>query len=97
MNVTSATRTVATLAAVVALGSALQACGAEAAPQRGIDTGISERVIERDVKRLEMQAEQYAGDPWETRYRTQFWAGQHIHDSWNRCHLGENAPRPRGC
>ena len=43
------------------------------------------------------EARQYAGDPWEKRFRAQFWADQHIHDSWNRCHLGENAPRPHGC
>jgi len=40
-----------------------------------------------------MEAPAYEGDPWEKRFRDQFWADQHIHDSWNRCHLGENVPR----
>ena len=35
------------------------------------------------------QAEEYVGDPWEARFRREFWREQHIHDSWNRCHLGE--------
>lgn len=37
------------------------------------------------------EAEKYVGDPWEQRFREQFWADQHIHDSWNGCHLGEHA------
>ena len=39
----------------------------------------------------------YGGDPWEARARNDFWTGQHIHDSWNRCHIGENAPPAPGC
>lgn len=39
-----------------------------------------------------MDAPAYAGDPWEKRFREQFWSGQHIHDSWNKCHIGENVP-----
>ena len=35
----------------------------------------------------------YVGDPWEKRFRDQFWADQHIHDSWNPCHIGENVPK----
>lgn len=46
---------------------------------------------DRDIPALEAPA--YAGDPWESRFREQFWSSQHIHDSWNRCHLGENVPR----
>ncbi len=39
-----------------------------------------------------MDAPSYTGDPWEERFREQFWSTQHIHDSWNKCHLGENVP-----
>ena len=94
MKVMSATHTVATLAAAAALGTALVGCAPAASHERQVDP---ERVIQREVAQLEREAQQYAGDPWEKRFREQFWADQHIHDSWNRCHLGENAPRPRGC
>ena len=43
------------------------------------------------------QAAPYRGHPLENRLRTAFWSEQHIHDSWNRCHLGENAPPSPGC
>ena len=39
------------------------------------------------------RATEYVGDPWEKRYRNQFWKTQHIHDSWNPCHIGENVPK----
>jgi len=89
MRVTSA-HAITTLAAVAALGAALAA----GAPAVSSESGGAEQ---RHVERLVEQARQYAGDPWEKRFRSQFWTDQHIHDSWNRCHLGENAPRPRGC
>ena len=40
-----------------------------------------------------MEAPSYVGDPWEKRFREQFWSAQHIHDSWNKCHIGENVPK----
>lgn len=48
---------------------------------------------DRDSNVPALDVPAYAGDPWEKRFREQFWTGQHIHDSWNRCHLGENVPR----
>ena len=39
-----------------------------------------------------MEAQAYSGDPWEKRFREQFWSTQHIHDSWNKCHIGESVP-----
>ena len=39
-----------------------------------------------------LEAPSYVGDPWEKRFRDQFWSTQHIHDSWNKCHIGENVP-----
>jgi hypothetical protein len=73
-----------TTAAVLALTAVLAGCDtAQSAPGT-------------DGDRLGRQAQTYA-DPWEKRFRVQFWTGQHVHDSWNPCHLGENAARPRGC
>jgi hypothetical protein len=92
MQVTSA-HTITTLAAAAALGAVLAA----GAPAVSHGPGGAERQVQRQVEQLEEQSRQYVGDPWEKRYRAQFWSTQHIHDSWNRCHLGENAPRPRGC
>jgi len=92
MRITSA-HTVTTLAAAAALGAALAA----GAPAVSSEPDGAERVVQRQVEQLEQEARQYAGDPWEKRFRAQFWQQQHIHDSWNRCHLGENAPRPEGC
>lgn len=40
-----------------------------------------------------MEAPAYTGDPWEKRFREQFWSTQHIHDSWNKCHIGEEVPQ----
>ena len=91
MQFTAAAHNVTTLAAAAVLGAALVGCAPAASD------GGPERVIQREVQQLEDRAQQYAGDPWEKRFRNQFWSDQHIHDSWNRCHLGENAPRPRGC
>lgn len=93
MQITSATHTITSLAAVAALGAALVGC----APAASDGGRGAERVIQREVAQLETRAQQYVGDPWEKRFRQQFWSAQHIHDSWNRCHLGENAPPPLGC
>jgi hypothetical protein len=93
MQITSA-RHITGLAAAAVLGAALVGCGAPAVSDGGSG---AEPVIQRDVEQLETRAQQYAGDPWEKRFRAQFWADQHVHDAWNRCHLGENAPRPHGC
>lgn len=93
MHITSATHTITSLAAVAALGATLVGC----APAASDGGSGAERVIQRGVEQLETRAQQFVGDPWEKRFRQQFWSDQHIHDSWNHCHLGENAPRPRGC
>jgi hypothetical protein len=92
MQITKAARSVSTVAASVVLGAGLVGCTGAAAEQ-----APSERTVQQDVDQLVRDAETYVGDPWEKRFRDQFWNSQHIHDSWNRCHLGENAPRPRGC
>lgn len=39
----------------------------------------------------------YRGHPLEGGATAAFWTDQHIHDSWNRCHIGENAPPAPGC
>lgn len=89
----TAKHTITTLAAAAALGAALAA----GAPAVSNGPTVEQRDAQRQVEQLVDEARQYAGDPWEKRFRAQFWADQHIHDSWNRCHLGENAPRPHGC
>lgn len=80
-----ASGTIAALGLVLS-ASLLSGCSAEA---RGTNPGGpaegSDSVVER--------APAYVGDPWEKRFREQFWAGQHIHDSWNPCHIGENVPK----
>ncbi len=91
MQITSAARSVVTIAASVVLGASLVGCSGAAAEQAPPERSIQQ------VDELVRDAETYVGDPWEKRFRDQFWTSQHIHDSWNRCHLGENAPRPRGC
>ena len=84
--VTTTSRTVTAIA--LAVGSAvLSACGAAGSaetPTQGSPTAAD---------RLARQAPEYAGDPWERRYRDQSLAGQHVHDSWNPCHGGENVPK----
>ena len=90
MQFTSATRSVVTITVSVVLGGTLVGCAsvaAEDAPTR------SERNVQQDADRFAREAATYAGDPWEKRFREQFWSTQHIHDSWNRCHLGENVPK----
>ncbi len=75
--------TIAALGLVFSV-SLLSGCGDDArgdAPAGPVENSVVE------------QAPQYAGDPWERRYRHQFWADQHIHDSWNKCHIGENVPK----
>ena len=84
MQITSAVHTVTTLTAAAVLGVTLVGC-APAAGDGGSD--------EPPNTPLQEQAEQYVGDPWEQRYRAQFWTDQHIHDSWNPCHIGENVPK----
>ncbi len=92
MQITSAARSITTITASFVLGASLLGCAGAAAEQ-----APSERIVQRGVDDPVGDAEMYVGDPWEKRFRDQFWSSQHIHDSWNRCHLGENAPRPRGC
>ena len=75
--------TIAALGLVLS-ASLLSACGPDARGDTPVEPA-GNSVVER--------APQYVGDPWEKRYHDQFWAGQHIHDSWNKCHIGENVPR----
>jgi hypothetical protein len=80
---TSTTRTTAAVA--LALASAfLAACGSA--------TSAEPKGAPDEADRIVREAPKYVGDPWERRYREQFWAEQHLHDSWNPCHLGENVP-----
>ena len=87
MQITSAVHTLTTVTAAAVLGATLVGC----APAAG-DGGVDEP-SEPQVTQLQEEAEQYVGDPWEKRYRAQFWTDQHIHDSWNPCHIGENVPK----
>lgn len=84
MNSTPASSiTTITLALAAAV---LSGCGTTGADDVSHDpAGDNTRITER--------AAEYAGDPWEKRYRAQFWMHQHIHDSWNPCHIGENVPK----
>ena len=85
---TSRTTTAIAIAVGTAVGSAvLTACGTAGNAESPSPVGVD------DADRLQRQAQPYVGDPWERRYRAQFWADQHVHDSWNRCHRGENVPR----
>jgi hypothetical protein len=96
MQITSVARSVAGVVACIVLGSSLAGCGEVAAQEAGGHVK-SQQTLQKEAEVLFQKAEVYAGDPWEARFREQFWSGQHVHDSWNRCHLGENAPRPRRC
>jgi hypothetical protein len=76
---------IATVVLVVATTLAA-GCGAAGSgrnsPDRSHDpAGVTER------------APAYVGGTWEARFRDQFWQNQHIHDSWNPCHIGENVPK----
>ena len=88
-------RTKATITTTVTAFAAAAVLVGFGAPTGVAADGSPDR--EATADRLVQQAQSYVGDPWEQRFRDQFWARQHIHDSWNRCHLGENAPRPDGC
>jgi hypothetical protein len=46
-----------------------------------------------DPASVTKRAPAYVGGTWEARFRDQFWQNQHIHDSWNPCHIGENVPK----
>lgn len=77
-----------TTIALVAGSAVLCACGAAASaetPSQGPSAGADDLAPG--------QAREYLGDPWEHRYRDQLLASQHLHDSWNPCHLGENVPK----
>lgn len=80
------TRTLASTGALV-LATVVLAAGGAAESAGSTHSGS------HDSDRLVRQARAYAGDPWEQRYRDQFWLSQHIHDSWNPCHIGENVPK----
>ena len=81
------TRTLASTGALV-LASVVLAAGGAAQSAGSAHSGAS-----HDSDRLVRQAQAYVGDPWEKRYRAQFWQTQHIHDSWNPSHIGENVPK----
>lgn len=91
MQFSSASRSVVTAVTAVVLGGTLIGCG-ETAAGDGVATK-SRQQLQQEAEILVDKAQVYTGDPWETRFREQFWSGQHIHDSWNRCHLGENVSR----
>ena len=58
-----------------------------------VSSGVAQAAVDHTGDRdKEAPGVTYVGDPWEQRVRDQFWTTQHIHDSWNRCHLGENVP-----
>jgi hypothetical protein len=80
---TSIHRSVTATVGMVFFGAVLASCGQTASGDRALQP--AER-----AGTLAEQAEPYVGDPWEARFRKAFWSEQHIHDSWNRCHLGEN-------
>lgn len=82
-----------TSAPVIALGlvlgaSLLGGCGTDA-------QGESPAGQARERGSVVERAPAYVGDPWEKRFREQFWTDQHVHDSWNPCHVGENVPKAR--
>ncbi|HEX6148483.1 hypothetical protein [Nocardioides sp.] len=85
-------RTVVTLIAMAVLGAPLVGCG-EVPAEGATDHVKSQKQLQMEAEVLARKGQAYEGDPWEKRFREQFWATQHIHDSWNRCHLGENVPR----
>jgi len=97
MQNTSTRKTLVAVAASVVIGaSGLVGCG-ETNPERAAEVKSAATVqMEAEILFRKAQvyasAQGYAGDPWEKRFREQFWSSQHIHDSWNRCHLGENVP-----
>ena len=57
------------------------------------DSGANARDRSDDPTKVTDRAPAYVGGTWEARYRDQFWKHQHIHDSWNPCHIGENVPK----
>ena len=86
-------RRLAGFAAVIAFGVPLVGC-ADAPPEQGTDsTTKSFKQLQMEAEVLARKGAVYEGDPWEARFREQFWSSQHIHDSWNRCNLGENVPK----
>jgi hypothetical protein len=97
MQNTSARKTLVAVAASVVVGTGgLVGCGEATADQavvKSASTIQKEAEILFRKAQVYAKAQSYAGDPWERRFREQFWSTQHIHDSWNRCHLGENVPR----
>jgi hypothetical protein len=83
MTTTSRTTTFIALAVGSAVLSACGAAGSAETPAHG-----SPPLADRQAR----QAQEYVGDPWERRLRDEFLAREHIHDSWNPCHFGENVP-----
>ena len=96
MQNTSTRKSLVAVAAAVVLGAGgLVGCGEASADRASVKSATTlqqeAEVLYRKAQVYAM-AQTYAGDPWEKRFREQFWSSQHIHDSWNRCHLGENVP-----
>lgn len=81
---TARTRTLASVGALTLASVVLAAAGTAESAGTARPGGSGDLV---------RQAQAYVGDPWEKRFRAQFWQTQHIHDSWNPCHIGENVPK----
>jgi len=96
MQNTSTKKTLVAVAAAMVLGAGgLVGCGEASADQAVVKSPATlqkEAEVLFQKAQVYAKAQAYAGDPWEKRFREQFWSTQHIHDSWNRCHLGENVP-----
>ena len=89
MSTSRFTGTVAAAVATVSATVIVAGCGAAATGRAPADAPVPAGVPADTAP--------YEGDPWETRVKAAFWTEQHIHDSWNRCHVGENAPVAPGC
>lgn len=75
---------------IATVGTAVAVAGAGLVGYAAVASGVDN---DKDGVVPVMEAPSYVGDPWEKRYRDQFWSTQHIHDSWNPCHIGENVPK----
>ena len=80
-----------TSAPVVAVALGLAAAVLSSCGSAGSGGGARDR--SDDPASVTERAPAYVGGTWEARFRDQFWKNQHIHDSWNPCHIGENVPK----
>lgn len=79
-----------TRSTIVSVSTALAVAGSGLIGYAAVASG--DAVTDRGGEVPTMEAPAYTGDPWEKRFREQFWSTQHVHDSWNKCHIGENVP-----